>query len=1401
MSNLWLTSYRPYSKLIVQSNGQDALRLTGWRRVLFTPQLIFFNKGLITISKGVFREKFLLAEMCGAIKEDKDRSRVAMIFTKWANMRFVSLTTAVVFLITSTAWGLPALPEVGPDVSVPNVEIQIPQEMASVEETFRSQGHDRPLVIHIQNAHSSSEAQFQIESILRFLAEKRGVKVALVEGAVNQLDPSLLRVFPDAELNRRVNEYLATQGIISGVQLFLLSAGDDVRIFGVEDAELYRQNLTAFRDVMQNDSTIQQFLSQGTAILAKLEQKIFDDDLRDMVAKHKAYREHRLALLPYVDFLRAKAKTVLNIDLMRPESQFTWPALVRLAIVQNLAEIDRPGLETEFERLDERLRQSGLAEDIRAKLRDLKNRSVGKGQFSFRSSEPRALVEEIYLAGGRDILPIKEYPQVTNWLAREILGSELSGADLIHELERLSAMVFDRLVERPEEKDLLGVTEDFDLMGRALSLELSGAEYDRFKEMSTAMSFSAVTERLYALEQKAGVPASASGEIKYEASKIDSLLEAADRFYERARLRDAAMAENLERVIDREQVSAVALITGGFHTQGILSRLREKDFSYITITPRLGGNVDIDRINYISHLMNTRPNIFARAHLEPIIPEDMVPADVETMIDGRTELDRMAGARMWAIINALPELKVPASALDTFQGNRFVDVNVAERSNRWAVLRGFGAEVRIPVEGGLLDTEHASVKVLPKLPGEAEKRRLTGSLAPVQPTRMEEQQKVSQPSVILETRPRAVVETPSVPSEEPVSVSASPVQGFGVSAIEQVINENRVVPQTPEGIFNAQRRINDAIEAGKTRRELESTADFFSEVQALRETIGTLNLDLMQSLAILADRILSNAPSPGFEVFSADRRGADIFTLLTNALAEIEILKASIPPAKQVPATLFLELLAQQMNLSITRTFGLPQAPAKIRIIFRESFGNMTAASELERLPAPEERLVKGRLYTSDIFANELGPVRNGDDFVRESGFTGTLPVSDRPSWLHKGVSIRRFVEQGEAGEIDLLEITSRPGIVRVERVEEIGEAPEPTSPAGFGVAATPLLEQVEAPAARAPLPRPQTVATPPIAAQPPTIFDLPEHVLETPDLSSYTTDQLHEGVVQDFSRLIDEYDATSAEVLEVEAQIARTVTRRIHDLNRFVFEIRSRERPQFGIGSEGVSVETAEAGTLTDRAAYTNGMQESTLAALSNSGGVMVAYDGTLPGEDELSAYLSLFRSGVLTNSKLIIIVRTLVSEGAQFKAQVKRMAESLGVSAEQYQVVVTADARDFIKKIATGHNQVAYVTERERANHVSLIVRKADADKVMGVVYDGVTTIVHDIDPAVPNAKVYYHWVGFGAIRYALLKDQITDPVVRAMQGPFEQVRPGVVRFVTALTAQFQDQWTAIQQFLTSV
>lgn len=415
-------------------------------------------------------------------------------------------------------------------------EIYIPSTLRrNPKENLEIQGWETaPFVIHIQDAHSSLEAQKKIKEILAFLADRTSNQPLLValEGSTGELRPEYLDVLPDRSPreDKAVLE-LFKAGVLSGGELFAWEqyqkcqrgkgerAADkkQIRILGVETAELYRENLKVYRDFHQTSSEFQRSLQEFRTQLTSAQSRFLNSRLLKFIQEVEKRREGQFPsgkispnLYAYLSFLSTSSFSHLGIDLRDRFEQIRFPHLTRLLFL------------IEFEKKIPRRQKS-------------------------------------------------------------ILQSEIGSKDLFKEILFLESQILEKLVSSPVERDLVEISEGFKLFEKLLRFELSAEEYQKISSDFEGIHPTKLSRRLSLIFRKI-LPS-------YE--ELVPFYEKAIKFYELAKHRDFQLLENALREAKHFQPSgrtpAIVLVAGGFHTEGLLQGMRRRNIPYLVIAPHITG--------------------------------------------------------------------------------------------------------------------------------------------------------------------------------------------------------------------------------------------------------------------------------------------------------------------------------------------------------------------------------------------------------------------------------------------------------------------------------------------------------------------------------------------------------------------------------------------------------------------------------------------------------------------------------------------------------------------------------------------------------------------------------------------------------------------------------------------
>jgi transcriptional regulator with XRE-family HTH domain len=135
-----------------------------------------------------------------------------------------------------------------------------------------------------------------------------------------------------------------------------------------------------------------------------------------------------------------------------------------------------------------------------------------------------------------------------------------------------------------------------------------------------------------------------------EAGQLDAVLEQVKTFYQLADQRSVMFVENLRRSMEKHQTKISVLITGGFHTEQILARLKVQGLSYVSVKPRITRQdvanpyFDLlrDRHTPLEKLLEKNQTILAVASRFPQVAEN-TQVDLQKQPENVRLLDRTIG--------------------------------------------------------------------------------------------------------------------------------------------------------------------------------------------------------------------------------------------------------------------------------------------------------------------------------------------------------------------------------------------------------------------------------------------------------------------------------------------------------------------------------------------------------------------------------------------------------------------------------------------------------------------------------------------------------------------------------------------------------------------------------------
>ena len=472
----------------------------------------------------------------------------------------------------SHADSAPSAPIRDPNVS----DIFIPADLGYVTETSQPASSASPLIIHIQEAHTNYESQRHLIDILKRLIEQQNLKLILVEGGSGDVGLSYLRGFGSPENRKDVAEKYLKLGILSGEEYLDIVSDTPLILWGVEQEDLYQQNVKAFLDVESLQAAAKPVLDSLRDAVNALKPVVSDPALLELEAKRTAFDQEELGLAAYGEFVG---------DLARQQgiSESEFPELARFLDVHQVEQdlkLDQVQQEQQalLTQLSTQLPPDAF-DGLIAKARRMKSGELKPEQF-YTSLESSANASQVELP--------EQYPHLFLYIRYVTQSARVAPTALSDELEQLVGRLRAKLTLSPESRQLAAVDEQLDLVQKLVGLELSPEEYKTFQALSLEGLCSGWERALNDLLTQHGQPRRTFERL----AALQAMLPTVQQFYQAANDRDQALVDNALAKVRASGERTAVLITGGFHAPRISRLLKEEGVGLVVVAPKIGQATD-----------------------------------------------------------------------------------------------------------------------------------------------------------------------------------------------------------------------------------------------------------------------------------------------------------------------------------------------------------------------------------------------------------------------------------------------------------------------------------------------------------------------------------------------------------------------------------------------------------------------------------------------------------------------------------------------------------------------------------------------------------------------------------------------------------------------------------------
>ena len=468
-----------------------------------------------------------------------------------------------------------------PSILGPN-DINIPAQFGSVKERFQQDRDPKGLIVHIQDLHTHYQAHKNIANIIEYLARKHNINVVLCEAKMTDRGFAYLRPWSYDQMRKDVAEEDLKEGILTGWEVLDLASDLDLVLQGIEDKELYMKNMESFikAEIYREDAL--KFLDLVGSIVNNLKLHMYSAAQKNFDEKMCSYRAETIGIASYAKHLGELA-VKYKVD---------YSGFVNLGILSKTLEleaiIDFKKAERERERIITAL--GNVLKDGEIKVlfdMSMKFKANRISQYEFYN-----YLAAISKKAGIDF---SEYPNFDLYTKYISTYHMLDASRLFTEINDLEDLLSEAIFAKEDQKKLFLISKNLIILKGLVDFKLTPDEFDYYDK--TKISFS-INEWLDFLRSNSEYFKLAQ-RVPDDASIIKDNLSVFEGFYRVARERDQAFVENTKEQFAKRDLAAAILTTGGFHTPGVMRRLKEAGYSYVVISPRMEGEMDYDKYHKI----------------------------------------------------------------------------------------------------------------------------------------------------------------------------------------------------------------------------------------------------------------------------------------------------------------------------------------------------------------------------------------------------------------------------------------------------------------------------------------------------------------------------------------------------------------------------------------------------------------------------------------------------------------------------------------------------------------------------------------------------------------------------------------------------------------------------------
>ena len=473
---------------------------------------------------------------------------------------------------------------------------KFPQESPGLHATYDIQhtsDSSRKTLIHIQDAHCNYDAQMKIAELIEYLNEKYEIKTINLEGGEGEYDLSVFTGMKNKDLRKKVTDHFVKKGILNGTEYYAANNPDKIKLWGVENTDLYLKNLNVYREYVRHKDEITESLEELKINLNRLKLNIFPKDLIDLDKHYAGYKSGVITLDEYIGLLIGKSGK-LSVNAEKYEHLY---GLYRSFCLSEKIDFKKANVErAQLIDILEKMLSRNEVERLVKKTVDYKKNSISEQEFH------EYILDRAHFVN----IDLNYFSEIKRYIEYLKVYRQVDKAELISELNSFEKAIKGKLFENDKQRTLDELSRNLVIIKSLFDLTLTREDYRYYYRNSGSFDMDKYGSFIAhnAFEDE-GVAGSMEG--------LNVYITKMSKFYEYSFQRDEAFVENLrfstgfgvrgsafaeatadepgagkekrDELVTSDRRLATIIIAGGFHKENLARLCEAKGINFISICP------------------------------------------------------------------------------------------------------------------------------------------------------------------------------------------------------------------------------------------------------------------------------------------------------------------------------------------------------------------------------------------------------------------------------------------------------------------------------------------------------------------------------------------------------------------------------------------------------------------------------------------------------------------------------------------------------------------------------------------------------------------------------------------------------------------------------------------------